>query len=100
MPPNLNTDDSLSAAPLGSRENPIRCAWPAGQRAYLARVRDKEGLEVRSVRLGSFGMGPYGNLLDGYSITTQSGESIEVYFDMYHFDYTEGKPPPGFRIVA
>lgn len=87
------------SAPLGSRRNPIRCAFPVGQREYLARLRDSNGMAVRADRLGSFGAGPYGNVLDGYAITTKSGETVEVYFDMYHFDFTEDNPIPGFTIV-
>lgn len=100
MSPHSDALESPNASPLGSRENPIRCAFPAGQREYLARLRDGGGLEVRSVRIGSFGAGPYGNVLDGYCITSEAGESMEVFFDMYHLDYFEEEPIPGFTMIG
>lgn len=90
----------VAVVPLGSKENPIRCAMVAGERAYVSRLRDQHNREIEATRLGSFGVGPYGNVLDGYSISSAGSPPATVYFDMYHLGYSEEQPVPGFKIVS
>jgi hypothetical protein len=87
--------------PFGSQRNPVRAAMPAGEHAYLARLRCGDGRAPRFERIGSFGAGAYGNILDGYHV--DCGDSapgkVEVYMDMYHPGHVETRPVPGFTIV-
>lgn len=85
--------------PLGSKENPVRTAMPAGERAYLARLRCTDGAAPSYERQGSGGGGPYGNILDFYQVTCAGAEPVPVVMDMYHAGYVEDRPVPGFTIV-
>ena len=86
--------------PLGSEKNPVRAAMPAGQRAYLARLRCADGSAPRYERGGSLGLGPYGNIVDGYNVTCEGADPLWVVMDMYHAGYVEDRPLPGFTIAA
>lgn len=88
-----------AAHPLGSAENPVRAAMPAGQRAYLARLRCPDASAPTFARIGSFGIGPYQNIVDGYEVTCAGKASRTVVMDMYHQGYVEARPVPGFTIV-
>ena len=73
-----------------SVKNPIKVGsteefgGPKAERAYLNSLRDESGKPVAFVRLGSFGAGPDGNVLDGYEIQTSNGRAFKLYIDMYH----------------
>ena len=84
---------------LGSRENPVRASMPAGERAYLARLRCADGLAPEYVRQGSLGIGPFGNIVDGYSVTCAGKEMKTVVMDMYHSNFVEDRAVPGFTIA-
>ena len=83
---------------LGSKENPVRCKMPAGERAYLNRLRCSDGKAPTYSRIGSFGVGPHGNILDGYNVKCEEKDPVTVFMDMYH-DHVEKDPVPGFTIV-
>jgi hypothetical protein len=83
---------------LGSKENPVRCNLPRGERAYLSRLRCSDGKAPAYHRLGSYGPGPYGNIIDGYSVKCEEKDPVTVFMDMYH-DHVEKEPVPGFTIV-
>ncbi len=85
------------AKPLGDFENPVRCDDPGGERYYLARLVDPDGQEIDFSRIGSFGVGPYGNILDGYRVTVGDRE-LRVFMDMYHRGYYEERPIKGFYL--
>ena len=57
---------------------------PSAERAYLSTLRDEAGKPVTFERLGSFGAGPDGNVLDGYEVQTSTGRKVTLYIDMYH----------------
>ena len=57
---------------------------PSAERAYLNTLRDEVGKPVTFERLGSFGAGPDGNVLDGYEVQTSTGRKLTLYIDMYH----------------
>ena len=87
---------------LGSEKNPVRAQMPQGQRAYLARLRCSDGAAPDFYRIGSFGVGVFGNIVDAYDVTCADGatpEKTKVYMDMYHRGYVEDRPVPGFTIV-
>jgi hypothetical protein len=73
-----------------SKKKPIKVGskdefgGPAAERAYLSTLRDEAGKPVTFERLGSFGGGPNGNLLDGYDVQTSTGRKVTLYIDMYH----------------
>lgn len=92
---------AAQAHPLGSEANPVRAAMPPGQRAYIARLRCSDGRAPEIVSRGSTGTGPFGNILDLYSVRCASGTpaTAEIYIDMYH-DHVETRAIPGFRIVT
>jgi hypothetical protein len=83
---------------LGSKENPVRCNMPRGERAYLNRLRCADGKAPAYHRIGSFGLGPYGNIIDGYNVKCEDKDPVTVFMDMYH-EHVEKEPVPGFTIV-
>lgn len=93
-------DDSETkvSGDLGSKTNPVRCSGPPGERAYLNRLRCSDAKAPTYYRLGSYGKGPYGHILDGYSVKCEKKEPATVFMDMYH-DHVEKEPVPGFTIV-
>ena len=99
--PELERRIAVAAAhPLGSMENPVRAAMPRGQRAYLQRLRCADGAAPTFGRIGNFGAGVYGNIIDGYRVRCAGGTPAEtvVYMDMYHRGHVEERPVPGFTI--
>ena len=91
----------VDAAPLGSEANPVRCAHPAGERAYLDRLRCPSGDPASYKRAGSVGEGPYETIMDLYEVKCPEWpDAISVYMDMYHEKYTETRPVPTFSITA
>jgi hypothetical protein len=87
--------------PFGSERNPVRAAMPPGQRAYLSRLRCGDGRQPAFDRVGSYGVGIYGNILDGYAVDCGAAApgKVEIFMDMYHAGYVETRPVPGFTIV-
>ncbi|MBB5659516.1 hypothetical protein [Brevundimonas halotolerans] len=90
-----------AAHPLGTEQNPVRVNMPAGQRAYLSRLRCADGKAPTFERLGSAGDGPYGTIMDGYQVDCPGSQPATnvIYLDMYHPSHVETKAPPGYTIV-
>ncbi len=86
---------------LGSKENPVRAEMPLGQRAYLARLRCSDGRAPSFSRIGNFGIGIYGNIIDGYRVDCSSAApgAVEIFMDMYHRGHVEDRAVPGFSIL-
>lgn len=82
---------------LGTMGNPVRVLMPEGERAYLHRLRCGNGGPPTFERRGSGGIGPYGKILDIYSVVCPD-QSATVYMDMYHCT-EEALAIPGFEIV-
>ncbi|HEY0324397.1 MAG TPA: hypothetical protein VGC46_00280 [Allosphingosinicella sp.] len=93
--------EAAAVHPLGSQENPVRAAMPPGQRAYLQRLRCSNGQAPAFNRIGNFGVGVYGNIVDGYRVLCRGATPAEsvVYMDMYHNGHVEERPVPGFTIL-
>lgn len=89
------------AFPLGGAKNPVRVTMPEGERGYLARLRCADGKPPLYRRDGSTGEGPYGNIMDLYTVTCEGGApaASEVYMDMYHGGFAEPRPVPGFTVA-
>ncbi|MBO9499929.1 MAG: hypothetical protein J7483_10780 [Novosphingobium sp.] len=84
--------------PLGSDKNPVRENGPAGQRAYLGKLRCEDGSAPAFDRAGNVGEGVFGFIVDLYKVTCPGKDAVDVYIDMYH-DGGETRPVPGFTIV-
>lgn len=92
-----NENDTFGV--LGSRENPVKCDGPQGQRTYLNRLAGPNGEAVTYRRAGNFGVGPDGHIIDGYAIDLDGrSTSIIIFMDMYHRDYVESRVVPGFTL--
>ena len=99
-------EDDLAAAitaaeahPLGSLANPIRVGGPNGERAYLLRLRCADRSVPRIGERGDGGVDAFGTLASVYPVTCASG-TVQLYFDMYHEEHVEDRPPAGLTIVA
>ncbi|MBX3500264.1 MAG: hypothetical protein KF889_12525 [Alphaproteobacteria bacterium] len=90
---------AINALPLGDKGNPVRVHRPAGQRAYLARLLCTGGGTPTFSRIGSFGVGPYGTIVDAYNVAC-GANAARVFMDMYHPGHVEGRAVPGFTIRA
>jgi hypothetical protein len=88
----------LEKHPFGSLQNPVRVGGPEVERAYLARLRCADGRYPEFEREGSFGIGPWGYVVDGYSVKCASGQEAMVFMDMYHSRHREDRAVPGFTI--
>lgn len=88
--------------PLGSEQNPVRADMPAGQRAYLARLRCADGTPPAYARKGLLQATPFGSLVDGFEVRCRNGspERTTIAMDMYHPGYAEQLPPQGFTLAA
>lgn len=92
---------TLEDKPLGSAQNPVRADMPAGQHAYLRRLRCADGRAPAFERIGSMGAGPYGSIVDAYAVTCAGSTPAEseIHMDMYHSGHAEAAAVPGFKIV-
>lgn len=91
--------EDLAALPLGSREAPVRCHGPAGQREYLDRLRCPNGSAPSYERVGNVGVGAYGHVVDHYLLRCGgAAQARDVYLDLYFPGYAEPRPIPGFTI--
>jgi hypothetical protein len=88
---------AINALPLGDKGNPVRVLSPRGQYAYLSQLVCPDGATPAFRRVGNFGVGVYGTIIDGYDVNC-AGRSSMVFMDMYHPDYVEQRPVPGFTI--
>jgi hypothetical protein len=67
------------------KSNPIPVFFPMGETDYLSRLRCSCGMPFDYRRVGSFGPGPDGHVVDGFELTCGTGNhEIVLYMDMYH----------------
>lgn len=94
--------EAARAYPLGSRENPVRADAPMGQHRYLDRLRCTNGSAPTYDRVGNFGLGVFGTIIDGYAVECEGSgpASTTIYMDMYHEGYSEPEAVPGFSITG
>lgn len=92
---------AAAAATLGSEAKPVHADMPAGQRAYLRRLRCADGNAPTYQRAGNVGPGPDGHIVDLYEVLCADSEPgrSEIYMDMYHGGHVEDEAVPGFAIV-
>lgn len=71
----------------GDQANPILANGPQGQQEYLGRLICPSGGPPDFTRIGSYGAGPDGHIVDGYAVfCPPSGPTYRVFIDMYHRD--------------
>lgn len=98
--PDAEQDPVIAAAaafPLGSMENPVRVGGPAGERAYLARLRCADGGAPRLGARSDKGEGAFGSMVAAYRLECGAA-AVELVMDMYHGEHVEDRAPPGFAI--
>ena len=88
---------ALKAGTLGSHTNPVLCHMPSGEREYLERLRCSNGDAPAYERIGSFGDGPDGHVIDGYDVVCD-GNRATVFMDMYHEAHQETAPVGKFKM--
>ncbi|MDY7096773.1 MAG: hypothetical protein SXU28_01420 [Pseudomonadota bacterium] len=88
--------------PLGSKQNPVRAHMPAGQRAYLNRLRCSNLRRPYWERQGSDGLSPFGNVVDVFEVTCEdaSPARARIFMDMYHQGHIEDRAVSGFGMVG
>jgi hypothetical protein len=84
------------SGPLGSWDNPVKSNGPSGERAYIRQLKCPDEETPKFHRIGSSGVGPYGNILDIYELSC-GNKKFDIYMDMYHC-CKETRPVPGFTI--
>jgi hypothetical protein len=92
---------AAESQPLGSERNPVRVAGPAGERAYIARLRCADGASPRVGQRGSAGIGVFGTIIDIYPLDCGDAAPgrVSLVMDMYHGPYREDRPAAGFTIL-
>jgi hypothetical protein len=88
---------ALQAGMLGSQTNPVLCQGPPGEQEYLDRLRCSNGDAPAYERIGSFGDGPDGHVIDGYDVVCDENRAT-VFMDMYHEDHWETAPVGAFKM--
>jgi hypothetical protein len=93
--------EAAQAYPLGSQKNPVRVHMPKGERSYLERLRCANGMRPTFKRIGTFGYGVYGRIIDGYEVLCEGSTPAKsmIYMDMYHGGHRESAAVPGFTIA-
>jgi hypothetical protein len=76
----------------------VRENMPAGEQAYLRRLRCPGGEAPAVERLGNVGLGVFGNIVDHYRAACPGAAPVDIYMDMYH-DGPETRPVPGFTLA-
>lgn len=87
--------------PLGTKDNPVRADMPAGQRAYLARLRCTNDAPPTWRRVGNLGSGVFGSIVDQYDLRCEGAHPPRtiVVMDMYFTGHVEARAIDGFKIA-
>jgi len=89
---------AADAHPLGTAENPVRVGGPAGERAYLARLRCADGAAPTIGARREAGVGAFGSVVAAYEVICGAANARLV-FDMYHEEHVETRAPAGFTLA-
>ena len=90
---------AAAAFPLGSRENPVRVGGPAGQQAYLARLRCADGSAPAIGARSDAGVGGLGTIVHQFPVHCPGAAALTVIMDMYHEEHREDRAPPGLQLL-
>jgi hypothetical protein len=91
--------DFVGSGPLGSRSNPIKCDG-AKVDSYLKQLRGPKYQPLEIESMGSFGIGPFGGLMEAYQIhikTVENLDDIQLFFDTSFEDYCDGLTPANLK---
>jgi hypothetical protein len=93
---------AAAAHPLGTAQNPVRVGGPAGERAYVARLRCADGSRPKVGQRSSAGIGAFGTIVDLYPLDCGAAAPgrFELVMDMYHAEHREDRAPAGFILAA
>ena len=82
------------------KPNPVPTNTPSGSDAYLKKLRTLEGKPIKFSRIGSFGVELFPDqLIDGYDISSESGEKLPtLWLNMYQ-KRNSNKAPKGFYLA-
>ena len=82
------------------KTNPVPTNTPSGSDAYLKQLRTLDGKPIKFSRIGSFGVELFpGQLIDGYDISSESGEKLPtLWLNMYQ-RRNSNKAPKGFYLA-
>ena len=89
---------AAEAHPLGTPDNPVRVGGPAGERAYLARLRCEGDAAPRIGARREAGIGAFGSVVAAYDLICGNAAGRLV-FDMYHEEHVETRAPAGFTLA-
>lgn len=86
--------------PLGSAQNPVRVAGPAGARDYLTRLRCSDGSRPVQGPHGPGAVGAYGSLTEAYPLDCGAAAPgrVVLALDLYHEEDAESRAPAGFTL--
>jgi hypothetical protein len=87
--------------PLGSAQNPVRVNMPAGEHAYIRRLRCSDGRQPRVGQRGNIGVGAFGTIVDRWPLDCGDAAPgrFDLHLDMYHPRHVETRAPEGFTLV-
>jgi hypothetical protein len=93
--------ERASSRPLGGAENPVRVNGPAGEHAYIARLRCADGNAPRVGERHNDGIGAFGTIVDVWPLDCGDAAPgrFDLIMDMYHDDYEETRAPAGFTLT-
>lgn len=86
--------------PLGTARNPVRVGMPAGEHAYIARLRCGDGSRPRVGDRHNDGVGAFGTIVDVWPLDCGAAAPgrFNLIMDMYHPDHVETRAPEGFTL--
>ncbi|HYD11241.1 MAG TPA: hypothetical protein VEC11_00170 [Allosphingosinicella sp.] len=87
--------------PLGSAQNPVRVNMPAGEHAYIARLRCADGTRPRVGQRSNIGVGAFGTIVDRWPLDCGDAAPgrFDLHLDMYHPNHVESRAPAGFSLI-
>ena len=87
--------------PLGTARNPVRVNMPAGEHAYIARLRCADGNRPRVGQRSNDGVGAFGTIVDVWPLDCGDAAPgrFNLFLDMYHPDHVETRAPEGFTLI-
>ncbi|HEX2762428.1 MAG TPA: hypothetical protein VHM92_01095 [Allosphingosinicella sp.] len=97
-------NEAIAAAaarhPLGSAENPVRVAGPAGARDYVSRLRCGDGSRPAQAPHAPGAVGAYGSITEIYPLDCGAAAPgrVALALDLYHEEDAETRAPSGFTL--
>lgn len=92
---------AAAAFPLGTLANPVRVGGPAGERAYVARLRCADGKAPAAGPGRPGGVGGFGTVTDIATLDCGAAAPgrLDLVLDLYHEEHVEDRAPAGFTLA-